>query len=360
MGVSEGIALAYFLTNTRIFLTVPSGIINGNAGISWLSPLVATTAALVMFYLVVFIMKKVPGDLPAVGERLLGPIGFWFVALVYIAIFSADAILLLRQFAENTLLTALPYAGFQAVVGWYALCAAVIVALGIEAIARAAYILLPISIAALMVVLALLVPFYEVLALAPWSGNGVGEVVGRGLSLAGINTGVMLLVILRPDFQSLRAITAAAFFGMVSGALLRSLTIMCFIMAFGVGPAAEKTLPFFEMARLVYLSRYVQRVESLFILLWVVVGLLAIAINIYLVLYLLSRVLKLPALRPIVAPVVVLFSELAMMPPDIHAAIMLDRTYLLWLASAGVYVVPVILLAALLVKGRRRRAWASG
>jgi hypothetical protein len=118
----------------------------------------------------------------------------------------------------------------------------------------------------------------------------------------------------------------------------------------------EKTLPFFEMSRLVYLSRYVQRIEALFIVIWVITGLLAIAINIFAALYLVARPLGLPSLRPLVPVMAMIVVNLAVIPHDIGAVVAADNSLVVVL-SVGVYGGPLLLTAMAYLKGRRKKPW---
>jgi hypothetical protein len=359
MGMGEGMALVFAVTFTRMFLSIPSGAVNLTAGAAWATAIVAAGLAIIMFYVLAVVFQKVPGDLLEVTERLLGKHAALAVALYFISVFGVDAILLLRQFAENTLLTALPYANFQVIMGWYAVCIVIVVYLGIEAIARAAYIILPLGVGALVAVLAALIPYYELLDLTPWQGNGVAEDLVRSVLFTGLNFAVFLPALMRHSFQNVKTMKMAVLFGLGTSGGLRALSIACFVMAFGVGPASEKVLPFFELARLVYLSRYIQRIEALFIIHWAIAGLLGAAIDVVVVLYLLARIFKLPTIKPLIFPVVLIFSELAMIPPDIYTIIQLDNKAIVYLFTPGVLVLPLILLGAALVKGRRR-VWDCG
>lgn len=343
MGVGEGVGLVFILLLPRVFLTTPALSLIEVCNSAWMLPLVAFGAAAAAFFLMAAVMGKNEGDLYAVSGRLLGPAGALLLALVYAACFLLDAALLLRQFAENTLLTALPETEFRVVIFWYAIFIAGLVCFGIEGIARAAYLLLPFVAGGVMLVLFLLVKFYDPTQLMPWQGAGLEVVVERSLLLSGLNFGGVLLYVLAPQFQTAGTVRTAFLFGGGGGALLRSLMIAAFIMAFGVAKGLEKTLPFFDMTRLVYLSRYIERIESLFVVIWVIVGLLAIAIDLYAVLFLLSRVLRLPTIRPLVPVLAVGVVNLAVLPSDIDSVIDLESSI------ATIVFTPVMLGAAALL-----------
>ena len=356
MGMAEGIGLTFMITFPRIFLTTPAIGVAAVKNLAWVIGLVAFAADLAIFYMLFYVQERLRGDLFSQCEQCFGRTIAWLAAVFYAVIFVLDATLLLRQFAENTLLTALPYADFQFVIIWYTLFVVILVYFGIEGIARAAYLMLPWIISGIFLVLVLAAPFYDMYNLLPWQGEGVGVALQRSLLLAGLNIGGVLLPILAPQFQTVKTQKIAFVFGVGGSAVVRTMMIICFILAFGVIEAGEKTLPFFELSRLVYLSRYIQRIEALFIIIWVIVGILSIAINIYMALYLITKPLKLPSLRPLVPVMAMIVVNLAILPPDVMTVVQIDSIVVSTLFTLGIVAVPLALFLAVLIPRKRRRS----
>jgi hypothetical protein len=132
-------------------------------------------------------------------------------------------------------------------------------------------------------------------------------------------------------------------------------TLFVFLIVFGVTVGQEKALPFYEMARLVYLGRFFQRVEALFIILWVIYGILAIAMNLYIGLYLYTRLFKLETMRPLIPTTVILIASLASLPTDVTAVIQLEVQAVQTVFNVGLYGIPGILFLASLWQDRRKR-----
>jgi len=354
MGIAEGMALVFILLLPRIFLTAPATNAAAVATAGWWMVIVSGFPAILSVIAWVYILQQTPGDFFSVSEELLGRVGAWLVTIVFIIVSFLNAALLLRQFAENTLLTALPQMEFSFIVGWYVFVAALGALLGLEALARGTYLLLPLSVFSLLLVLLLLAPNYDTYNLAPWQGYGLIPSLKYGMQTAGINIGALILVMVAPAMQNVRTFKWASIFGIMGSVLIKAISVMVFTMVFGVATASEKTLPFFDMARLVYLSRYLQRIEALFIILWVIVGLLGIAISLYIGTYLITRLLKLPALEPLIPLSAYIIAQLAMIPPDIATVIRLDGLVINNFFTAGLVAIPLLLLVASIVKAIKK------
>lgn len=356
MGLAEGTALVFIILFPRVFLTAPANMVTIAASAGWWVDILAAIPAIIAVLIIRYVYQYVQGDIVNVAERLFGRMGAWLFSILGIIVFFTNAAILLRQFAENTLLTALPQIEFSFIVGWYAVVVALAAWFGLETLARGTYLLMPMSIFSLLAVLLLLVPYYDIYNLTPWVGKGILPSLKQTVLTAGINTGGLILMVVAPALQNLRTFTWASIFGIVSSVSIKGLSIMVFTMVFGVNGATEKILPFFEMARLVYLSRYVQRIESLFIILWVVVGVLGIAISIYMGTYFITRMLLLPTMRPLIPLSAYLIAQLAMMPPDIATVIRLDSLFVVTVFNAGLYLMPTAMLLAVLWHKRKGRA----
>ncbi|WP_094602670.1 hypothetical protein SPSIL_024860 [Sporomusa silvacetica DSM 10669] len=350
MGIAEGMALVFIILLPRVFLTAPANEAAAVATAGWWVPIVAGLPAILTIIAWGYIFQHTPGDLYSVSEQLVGRVGAWVVTSICIGIFFLNAALLLRQFAENTLLTALPKIEFSFIVGWYAFVAALGARLGLEALARGTYLLLPISVFSLLIVLLLLASNYDTYNLAPWQGYGLLPSLKQGMHEAGFNVGALILVIIAPAMQNNRTFKWASILGIMGGVLIKAFSLMVFILVFGVAVASEKTLPFFEMARLVYLSHYLQRIEALFIILWVIVGLLGIAISLYLGAYLITRLLKLPALKPLIPLSAYIIAQLAMIPPDIATVIRIDGFVIANFFTTSLFILTPLLLVASMMK----------
>ena len=360
MGMADGAGLIFMFTLAIVFLTTPAAELAASAGLAWLQSWISGLTSLVMVGIIFYVFLHVPGDLFTVCEVLLGKWGARAVMVYFIGAFWGDHTLILRQYAEHTLLTALPFAEFSIVIAIYSLTAGLLVYIGIEGMARASYLLTPFVVVPLILALVMLYPFYNSSHLAPYMGMGIGTCFVNGLVMTGVNFGVLLLPILASSFQSVSTIARSALFGMGLFTALHSAAVLVYTMVFGVSMGQERVLPFFSMARTVYLSRYLQHLEAFFIVVWAVVGVITLVVDLFAGLYCLIRLGNLPALRPLIPIVGIGLMQLAMIPPDIYTAIELFH-YIGYYYNIGTYAVPLLLLAALLIKrkGKVKIPWAA-
>jgi flagellar biosynthesis protein FlhB len=246
----------------------------------------------------------------------------------------------------------LPEANFNIVLLTYLVTIGIIVYFGIEVISQGAYLLMPFIFLGLTITMVLLNGYWDKHNLLPWLGNGIPKLLKTSILTTGSNMESFLLVIIAPAFKNMKTIKTAAIFGVGGATVVKTAFTMIFLLTFDVEPGLEKILPFYEMARLIYISRYVQRVEALLIILWVIAGLIAISISLYIGLYLLTQIFNLSALRLLVPAVCLVLLQLVLLPKSVDDIQKLDMI-LLRIGDVGIYVIPLLLIVATLLKGKR-------
>ena len=360
MGVAEGLSLAFMVSFVTSFLSISAITVATVKTAAWMITLVTGGCSIVLLLAYLAVAKRFrEPDLLAVAESLLGKPAAWLIGAYYSAMFFTEAILLLRQFAENTLLTATPDTEFSLVILFFLSVAAISLFFSMEPVARTAYIVLPFLLTGIALVLVMLMPRYQPLQLTPWQGSGLENVLWHSLPLNGIFLGVWIIPLLGRSFQNTRTMLQSALYGLGLAMLCRCVVLIAFLSTFGVMTGREKVLPCFEMTKLVYTSRYLQRIESLFIVLWVLVGIVAIVIYLFAGLYLVARLWRLPSIKPLVIPAAILVAQAAMVPGDMTTVIKLHHTVISTVYNIGAIAIPALLVLAGLVKGRRKQTCAA-
>lgn len=357
LGVAEGVTLIFTMVMSRVFVSSIALQISEDRQLLWFVVVIDNLITWSCLYMMLYASNYVPGNIVAVCRKLVGGTGTWIILSMYSVMYLANSAILLREYAEYTLLTALPKVNFQMVILWYVLTIGILCYLGMEAFSRAGYILLPVLIGGSILVFIMLSPFYVIYHLTPWQGNGIIPALQSGVSNVGYNLGVMALAIMSPIFQNHRTIKKIAVYSLGGTGCFKAIFIIVYIMVFGTIVGAEKSIPFFDMARLVYLNQYIQRVEALFIVVWVIVGLVSIASSLYVGLYLITVLCKLPVIRPIIPLGVMIIANIAMLPPDVNYVLTVDAM-LVKTFRIGIYLFPSILFVMAVWHQKRQKGAA--
>ncbi len=355
LGIGEGAGLIYFTIFPLLFLSTPSEMTEASGSISWLTPLLGGLSGGCLIWIQQSLLTDSHGSLLQLAEDLLGKGASYVCGLFYFFALFSTACLWIRQYAENTLLVALPLIEFNHIILVYLVSVLVMVYLGIEALSRTCLLLMPLSIGALFVVFVGLMPEMEPLYLFPLLGYGIPSLIGPLLFYTGASAPAAMLMVLAPSFQSKAATQKVILFGIGASAIIRSMAFAVYVSVFAVTVGSEKILPFFDMTRLVYINRYIQRIESLFILLWVVVGILGIAVCLYGALAIIGQLFRLPTFTPLLLPLGIIMITVAALPMDANQVLILNRILFIQIFAPGFVITTLALFLAAKLKKRRKQ-----
>lgn len=351
MGVAEGVAVVFFLLMPRVFLSTVAQLVQEAGQIAWLILAINGVYPVIAALMLSAVVSRTQENFYGVCQRLLGkPVAF-VVCMYYILALAASAGSLLRQYCENTVTTALPDADIEIIILLYLVTISGLCWLGAEAMARAGTILMPFIIVGLVFTLWALFPFYVFHHLSPWRGQGLDVAVRGGISESGLNIGMIAAFILWPAFQKGKTIKKVLMVALGFSVFLKIIYYVIYVVVFGTSVGAEKAMPFYEMARLIYINPYLQRLESLFIVEWCWIGVMAVGLNIYSALYLFCQLFHLPNIRPLIIPAVFMLGSISLLPGDLGAVLVFDRN-LIHVSNLGIYVIPTVLFLFFKLKKR--------
>jgi spore germination protein (amino acid permease) len=224
---------------------------------------------------------------------------------------------------------------------------------GIESIVRLSYISFIPIMAGLFLIVIMAYPYYDPDLLKPYWGYGLGKTLTIGFLRSSVYQEVLILVIIVKSIQGKGNFVKAGLISLVLSGMIFSICTLTYIMMFTYSMGGENLSGMYQMARAIYYSRYLQRVETIFLFPWVISSLITAAVAQYLALYLYSSVFKINNYKPLTLPFSFLIYVLAMLPKNV---VEFTAIYLLLIReySLGfVYGIPILVLLVALITGRR-------
>lgn len=353
--MAEAVVLLTMSNMAKIFLSFPRSLVEVAGEAAWISSLAGLV--LVLFQVVLFytLLKNHPGKniVDLTGEAL-GKIVGTAANVSYVLYFTAVGALFTRIYSEALLLTALPRTPISVVSTGYIAMALLGSYLGLEAMARSARITYPFVVAGISVLLLSLMPQWDATQLFPVLGNGPAGIL-EGAVAAGASTEILLSAVIVLSFHGpgmFGKITARA---MLMGFAYLTLLEIVLILTILPITAQEYTLPFYELSRLIFLGRFIQRVESIFIIIWGFIGMIKVALTLYAAAVTLAGTFRLPDYQPLIWPLALIFFVSSLLPPDLPTTVEIESEYLRWAAWLITVIFPTLVLAADRLRNRGKR-----
>lgn len=115
---------------------------------------------------------------------------------------------------------------------------------------------------------------------------------------------------------------------MTISAIVPSISLFVYILVFGYAQGSEPLSGIFELSKPIYFNRYFQRVESVFIFMWVITSVVAVSILLYFAIASYCKIFNIKNHKPIILPFVFLMYMIALLP---KSAIVLSEVHVLFL-----------------------------
>lgn len=356
-GLSEAVTLTTVLITSKIFVDTPRRILQSGKTGAWLIPLISMAIALAGFLFIALFMKRFPGLtwVEAVNGAA-GPVAGNAMNYLYLAFFFTLLSLTIRQFGETIILFALPYFPISVIIFFFLVTIIIAVLLGLEPIARSLFIASPFMLAAFFLVLLLLFPYYNIHNLFPLLGKPLDIAVG-GLAGCSLYQEILFLALIMPVLQGWRFFIRAGITSIVLSGIIYMVFILIYLLVFPYEVGVELTSPYYSMARTVYLGRFFQRLESLFLVIWVIIGVGKLSLLFYACLSTAARIWKLKSYKPLVPCFTVFTFASAMLSPNMQVVSYLLQHIIFLFGGIPVFMAPLGLwLAALVFKRGKTKA----
>lgn len=308
--------LAFFM-GTKVLYFFPTVMSMKSGSSAWLSIVVSTGVALLGLWgwLLWIGVTGESGFVVSLREtcgRLLGDA----IATAILALLVMMTALNTRLFTGGAVIGVVPAFSMDALI-WISSLSAIYAAwLGIESVGRAAGFFFTPTLLSLGMVMLSLSKTFDIANLNPFWGFGAKNTVVQGLVSTGMFGGIIAVPIVKSYVRKQEGIPKRSVNGTLIAAAVLILGLVSVAGMFPYPMSARKVEPLSVMARSVYLGRFVQRIESLFIFTWYFSTSVQTSFSYALILILLSQLSGTGTYRPFVPAVAILTFGVAALPAN--------------------------------------------
>ncbi len=352
----EAIMLISNLVCTKIFLYFNRMTVEdaGNAG--WMMSVIIGAVALLLYAVLISLYRKFEGrDILDIAEMAGGKVlravaGFTLGGVLFVL-----AALTMRKFSEDIKTISLPTSPLSYVMAFF--MAGVVIAgfLGIESIVRHNAIVAPIVTAGYVVILLGIMPKIDITNLTPIFGTGLKDIFLKGFYRTSVFAELLVLFMLPPFLESYNDVRKVGYVSIIASSFFMVTGSLVYILVFPYPSSMEPFLPVFNMARLIGLGRFFQRIESLFVFIWVMSALIYLVTVFFFAVYTVSKAAGLKYLRPLIIPFAIIVFSGAFLPVDLLSVIEIERGIVNtwgWAVTFG-FIGLIMFAAGLRKRGRR-------
>ncbi|MDN5344730.1 MAG: hypothetical protein PWQ18_841 [Clostridia bacterium] len=299
----QAAVLLWFAILPTAILFLPALLVLRAHQDAWLSIIVATLAAGTVAVAVYLLARRFPHyTLFQCCELILGQVAGKAVAMVFVLAFFQLNAVVIREFSEflaTAVMPETPCLFFSISILIIAIYAA---RNGLEVITRCTDFILPLMVIFIAAIFLLAMPEMATRHLLPVLENGIRPVLGGALVAWSFLGQVVILATYGAFVNPPRALGWSLITGLLGIAFFLGLVVMGAIMVFGCCEVERLTFTAYDLAQVISLGQFFERVEVLFLAIWVAGVFIKITLNLYVTALGLATVTGLKEYRPLVAP----------------------------------------------------------
>lgn len=360
-GKWEAITLLINLICTKIFLFYPRMTVEDAGTAGWIMSICSSVFTFILFFLFMKLYKRFENkDILDIAEHLGGEPLKILTGIIIAGIMLLFEIIVIREFSEDMKIISLPLTPLSFIMFFFSIGAVLGAMLGIEAIVRLSAIVVPLISAAYIIILLGVIPQTNFNNVFPILGTGLKDIFSNGLFRVSIFAEFMSIFLLPPFLGDNKKVRSTGYIAIGISSAYLLVSSLIYILTFSYPSSLEPFNPIYQMARLINLGRFFQRIESMFVFIWAMAALLYITSVFYLAVYVIAKATGLKYMRPIIMPLAVIVFSAAFLQPNLISTIEIKTNILYKTLGIGSFAIfALIMLLARLRKQTKKGGTAE-
>lgn len=293
IGTIEAIALVVILIINQIILNLPDVIITTTGSSSWINVIYISIIAIIFCILICKLFKPFnTSDLLDISEFLGGKVLKTIIAILYFAFFIFIAGVSLRYLANSIKLIYFEETPITFLLLLFLFPTIIACKRGIKTISQVNLMFMPVLLISILIILFATVKDFVPQRIFPVLGFGADKTFIVGLNNIFAFSGFSYLYFLIPILKNPKQFKKVAVISTVISAIYLFLSVICLLMMFSFISFSEEMLSVYLLTRMIEFGRFFQRIDAVFILIWILALLSFLSISSFFSIYVLNKLVK--------------------------------------------------------------------
>jgi spore germination protein KB len=317
-GVQETVCLLVITIAAKVFFSSPTYVVQIVGTSGWLMTSISAVTTGVVFFFSYTLIKLFPNrNLMDINSIVLGKIVGSVLSLTISLGLMLTAGINLREFTEIMNVYVLPSSPPIFIVYMFIAALIVLCYLGLETIARFSKLLAYVLLFGFILIIILGIKDYDINNVFPFWGHGFHQTLINGIKRSSAYGELMIIFVIAKSLQGKEYIKKAGILSLIFSGLIIAISLLSFSMTFPYYVGQEITAPIYLLSSIIEYGFFFQRVESLFLIIWIICSLISITASFYMSLYINAYILKLDDKKPLIIPYAVILAVITLVPQSI-------------------------------------------
>lgn len=347
-GQWEAICMLVTLLTTKVILNYPRVLASIGGPAAWFLNIYYFLIATVVFFIITKLYGRFEGkDLLEIGESIGGKPVKVIVGIIILGFIIGLTSIYLRTYSEEMEVISLNYSPLSFVMVFFTIGLIFSSYLGLEPIVRIQAFIIPIMVLFLITFTIALLPLVDFSNFTPILGTGAMNVFVKGASKLGGYQDLIFLFLITPFIKKGGEFRKIGYKTITISSIMFLLITFIFTGIYPYPSILEGYIPIYELARMISFGRFLERFESVFIIVWALLGLTYLSIMFYFIIHVFRKTFDLQYQRPLILPFAILVFCLSVIPDRLMNTINLAISFRDW-----AFLVVFCMFISILILGR--------
>ena len=272
IGTIEAIMLILTIIITHTVLAMPTDILSNYKSSSILNLIIVSIIAVSISYLIYRLFKNFPSmDIIDISETIGGKVFKNIIGFIFITYFIISSSMILRNFCESIQILYFPMTDIRFIIFLFVLALVIVNKLNTNSAIKTNVIIVPIALFSVLFLFFTNITKFVPQRIFPILGEGIFNTFVLGLSNIACFGGIAYLYFLPPLLKDEKSFKKISIISILTTSLYLIFTIATLLFIFTFFTDVSEISPLYTATRYIEFGTFFQRLESIFLLVWILV-----------------------------------------------------------------------------------------
>ena len=293
LGFVEAISIITLVIINKVILILPKEIISKTGSAAWINTIYVSIVAVLLAWFISFLFKKFEGkDILDVGEFLGGPALKTIIGVLYIFLLILVPIFVLKNFTETLKAIYFRTSPFIFIALFFIVSTTIANHFSSKVLAKANLILMVLSFLGIALILVASIKNFSIDQIYPVLGYGFNETFIKGISSLFSFSSIGYLFLFGPLLDKPNDLKKISILSIIASGVYLISTVLCILLSFSFSFKSGESISLYLLTRTIDFGRFIQRIDAIFIFMWIVSSLLYVCFSIHFAIYLFKKLTR--------------------------------------------------------------------
>ena len=353
----EAIMLILTIVVAHSVLSMPTNILSSYKSASILNVIYISIIAIGIAYLIYKLLKNFPSmDIIDISELVGGKFFKNIVGIVFIIYFILSASLMLRNFCESIQILYFPMTNITFIMALIIIAICIANRLDFTATVKANVIILPIALLGILFLFFTNINKFVPERIFPILGESAYNTFVLGVTNIASFGGIAYIYFLPPLLKESTKFKKITLISIAATAIYLVFTIATLLFIFTFFTNVSEISPLYTATRYIEFGSFFQRLESIFLLIWIIQITCYLSINFAFCIYIFKKITKIEDEKKIILPFAIFLFSASLLPDNYAISNFLETKIYPYIVISITFVFSFfILLLGYLKKNKKRK-----